>query len=70
MAVVNVCAWCHREILEGNEPGQKYAPGCIPANASHGCCKVCQVSVDTEIKAYLLEERENEKLKQGQPTIG
>lgn len=51
LTVVNVCAWCDRELLKGNQPGRKVAKGCMPANASHGCCNECRIGVDTEIRA-------------------
>lgn len=60
VTVVNVCAWCNRELLKGNKPGKKYAPGCTPANASHGCCNECRRGVDAEIKAV----RESRRLEQ------
>lgn len=65
LTAVRVCAWCNRELLEGDKPGKKYAPGCTPANASHSCCTECRRGVDTEIKT-LLRELEHEKLQKVQ----
>ena len=57
VTVVNVCAWCNRELSESNEPGRKYEKGCTSAMVSHGCCNQCRRGVDAEIKACRTSRR-------------
>lgn len=61
VTVDNVCIYCKRELLKGNIPGNKVAPGCLSPVASHGCCTGCLRVESAKLEAYR-KELENEKL--------
>jgi len=62
VTVDKVCGWCGRELLKGNIPGDKVAPGCLSLKASHGCCDECRGGPEAEVKEYLKEIRNGQNV--------
>ena len=58
--IIRVCAWCSREIDRNGQPGRivpDHNDRQLNPDIGHGCCRECQLTVDSEVAAFKFDEK-------------